>query len=89
MPPSLSSQKSKKRGLSLEEKRQRLLQIFFEKVSDIKNNTQHVPPSLSSLTHTYNAQKEFFQLKELEKIAPKEKGISMFVNILLFYCLYV
>ena len=23
-------------------------------------------------------QKDFFQLKELEKIAPKEKGISMF-----------
>lgn len=42
---------SKKRGLSLEEKRTRLLEIFFEK-------------------------KEFFQLKELEKIAPKLKGIT-------------
>nr|CAB3265610.1 meiotic nuclear division protein 1 homolog [Phallusia mammillata] len=42
---------SKKRGLSLEEKRKRMLDIFFEK-------------------------KEFFHLKELEKIAPKEKGIT-------------
>jgi hypothetical protein len=40
---------SKKRGLSLEEKRTRLLEVFFEK-------------------------KEFFQLKELENIAPKLKG---------------
>ncbi|KAK2723720.1 meiotic nuclear division protein 1 homolog [Artemia franciscana] len=43
---------SKKRGLSLEEKRQRMIEIFYEK-------------------------KEFFQLKELEKIGPKEKGIIM------------
>ncbi|KII68166.1 Meiotic nuclear division protein 1 [Thelohanellus kitauei] len=42
---------SKKRGLSLEEKRKRMLEIFYEK-------------------------KEFFQLKELEKIGPKEKGIT-------------
>jgi len=42
---------SKKRGLSLEEKRTRLLELFFEK-------------------------KDFFLLKELEKVAPKEKGIS-------------
>jgi len=41
---------SKKRGLSLEEKRQRMLELFYSK-------------------------KEFFLLKELEKIAPKEKGI--------------
>ena len=41
---------SKKRGLSLEEKRKAMLEIFYEK-------------------------KEFFQLKDLEKIAPKEKGI--------------
>jgi len=41
---------SKKRGLSLDEKRKGMLEIFYEK-------------------------KEFFQLKELEKIAPKEKGI--------------
>ena len=37
---------SKKRGLSLEEKRSRMLEIFYEK-------------------------KDFFLLKELEKIAPK------------------
>jgi len=43
---------SKKRGLSLEEKKKRMLDIFYEK-------------------------KEFFHLKELEKIAPKEKGISV------------
>ncbi|KAF0986553.1 hypothetical protein HZS_4543, partial [Henneguya salminicola] len=42
---------SKKRGLSLEEKRKKLLELFYEK-------------------------KEFFQLKELERIAPKEKGIT-------------
>lgn len=41
---------SKRKGVSLDEKRQRMLQIFHEK-------------------------KEFFNLKELEKIAPKEKGI--------------
>lgn len=42
---------SKKRGLSFEEKRNRMMEIFFEK-------------------------KEFFHLKELEKLAPKLKGIS-------------
>jgi len=42
---------SKKRGLSLDEKRQRMLEIFHER-------------------------KTFFQLKEIEKIAPKEKGIT-------------
>lgn len=41
---------SKKRGVSAEEKRARLLELFYEK-------------------------KEFFQLKDLEKLAPKEKGI--------------
>jgi len=41
---------SKKRGLSIEDKRKGMMEIFFEK-------------------------KDFFQLKELEKIAPKEKGI--------------
>uniref|UniRef100_A0A224XKI8 Meiotic nuclear division protein 1 homolog n=1 Tax=Panstrongylus lignarius TaxID=156445 RepID=A0A224XKI8_9HEMI len=41
---------SKRKGLSAEEKRNRMLQLFYEK-------------------------KEFFQMKELEKIAPKEKGI--------------
>ncbi|RZC31740.1 meiotic nuclear division protein 1 -like [Asbolus verrucosus] len=39
-----------KKGLSFEEKKTRMLQLFYEK-------------------------KEFFQLKELERIAPKEKGI--------------
>ncbi|XP_028163714.1 meiotic nuclear division protein 1 homolog [Ostrinia furnacalis] len=43
---------SKKRGLSAEEKRIRMLEIFHNS-------------------------KDFFQLKELEKIAPKEKGITM------------
>lgn len=41
---------SKRKGVSAEEKRIRMLQIFYEK-------------------------KEFFQLKDLEKIAPNEKGI--------------
>lgn len=43
---------SKKKGLSIEEKRSRLLQLFYET-------------------------KEIFQMKELEKIAPKEKGIVL------------
>ncbi|KYQ49933.1 Meiotic nuclear division protein 1 like protein [Trachymyrmex zeteki] len=41
---------SKRKGVSLDEKRMRMLQIFYEK-------------------------KEFFTLKELEKIAPKDKNI--------------
>ena len=49
--PKIATMASKKRGLSLEEKRQRMLEIFYTK-------------------------KEFFLLKELEKIAPKEKGIT-------------
>merc|ERR1712224_786935 len=43
---------SKKRGLSLDEKRERMMQIFYET-------------------------KSFFQLKDLEKIASKEKGITL------------
>ncbi|KAJ2940442.1 hypothetical protein O0L34_g124 [Tuta absoluta] len=43
---------SKKRGMSAEEKRTKMLEIFHQS-------------------------KDFFQLKELEKIAPKEKGITM------------
>ncbi|XP_018591262.1 meiotic nuclear division protein 1 homolog [Scleropages formosus] len=42
---------SKKKGLSLEEKRTRMLEIFFET-------------------------KDVFQLKDIEKIAPKTKGIT-------------
>ncbi|XP_065830909.1 meiotic nuclear division protein 1 homolog [Oscarella lobularis] len=42
---------SRKKGLSLEEKRTRLMELFFEK-------------------------KDFFQLKELEKMGQKEKGIT-------------
>ncbi|XP_006004923.1 meiotic nuclear division protein 1 homolog [Latimeria chalumnae] len=42
---------SKKRGLSVEEKRSRMMEIFFET-------------------------KDVFQLKDLEKIAPREKGIT-------------
>ncbi|XP_025090533.1 meiotic nuclear division protein 1 homolog isoform X1 [Pomacea canaliculata] len=42
---------SKKKGLSFDEKRDRMIELFFEK-------------------------KDFFQLKDLEKMAPKEKGIT-------------
>ncbi|XP_067298847.1 meiotic nuclear division protein 1 homolog [Pseudorasbora parva] len=42
---------SKKKGLSLEEKRSRMMEIFFET-------------------------KDVFQLKDMEKIAPKSKGIT-------------
>ncbi|KAM9295776.1 meiotic nuclear division protein 1 homolog [Morus bassanus] len=45
------SSKSKKKGLSFEEKRARMMEIFFET-------------------------KDVFQLKDIEKIAPKEKGIT-------------
>jgi len=41
---------SKKRGLSLDEKRAKIMEVFYEK-------------------------KEFFLMKELEKIGPKEKGV--------------
>ncbi|XP_037514452.1 meiotic nuclear division protein 1 homolog [Rhipicephalus sanguineus] len=41
---------SKRKGVSAEEKRQRMLQVFYEK-------------------------KDVFQLKDLEKIGPKEKGV--------------
>ncbi|XP_075565597.1 meiotic nuclear division protein 1 homolog [Pelecanus crispus] len=43
--------KAKKKGLSFEEKRVRMMEIFFET-------------------------KDVFQLKDIEKIAPKEKGIT-------------
>ncbi|XP_038647953.1 meiotic nuclear division protein 1 homolog [Scyliorhinus canicula] len=48
----LADNMSKKRGLSIEEKRTRMMEIFFET-------------------------KDVFQLKDLEKIAPKEKGITL------------
>ncbi|KAF8367043.1 hypothetical protein PRIPAC_84872, partial [Pristionchus pacificus] len=41
---------ARKKGLSADEKRKRMLDLFYER-------------------------REFFQLKELEKIAPKEKGV--------------
>ncbi|XP_005400980.1 PREDICTED: meiotic nuclear division protein 1 homolog isoform X2 [Chinchilla lanigera] len=47
----VGKRQSKKKGLSAEEKRARMMQIFFET-------------------------KDVFQLKDLEKIAPKEKGIT-------------
>ena len=43
------SKMSKKKGLSFEEKRKRMLDIFYDS-------------------------KDFYLLKELEKIAPKQKG---------------
>ncbi|XP_069711834.1 meiotic nuclear division protein 1 homolog isoform X4 [Phaenicophaeus curvirostris] len=49
---------SKKKGLSFEEKRARMMEIFFETCL------------------LCFAQKDVFQLKDIEKIAPKEKGIT-------------
>ncbi|KAM8808178.1 meiotic nuclear division protein 1 homolog [Eudromia elegans] len=49
--PLLPLPRSKKKGLSFEEKRARMMEIFFET-------------------------KDVFQLKDIEKIAPKEKGIT-------------
>ena len=51
---------SRRKGLSLEEKRSKMLEIFHEK-------------------------KDFFQLKELEKIGPKEKGVISQVNFHYFF----
>ncbi|XP_037546462.1 meiotic nuclear division protein 1 homolog [Nematolebias whitei] len=51
MVPSWAVRTSKKKGLSLEEKRSRMMEIFFES-------------------------KDVFQLKDIEKIAPKAKGIT-------------
>ena len=42
---------SEKKGLSLEEKRQRMMEIFYES-------------------------KDVFLLKDIEKIAPKSKGVT-------------
>ncbi|VDD75452.1 unnamed protein product [Mesocestoides corti] len=55
---------SKKRGLSLEEKREKMTEFFHEK-------------------------KDFFTLKELERLCPKEKGIpSMTVKDVLMSLVY-
>lgn len=56
------SRQSKKRGLSLEEKRKRMLDLFIEK-------------------------NEFLHLKEVEKLAPKLKGISKNTTIIFVYML--
>lgn len=58
------------RGLSAEEKRVRLLEIFHE--------TVRVKPSRGNimLNLAFFSQKDFYQLKELEKLGPKMKGIG-------------
>ncbi|XP_055452569.1 meiotic nuclear division protein 1 homolog isoform X3 [Psammomys obesus] len=48
---SIASRLSKKKGLSAEEKRTRMMELFFET-------------------------KDVFQLRDLEKLAPREKGIT-------------
>lgn len=66
----------------MEEKRTRLQAIFFEKVSALKIVSLYIMYLplyilIISLSYYYlYIQKEFFQLKELESIAPKLKGIS-------------
>lgn len=59
------------RGLSAEEKRVKLLEIFCESVSF----QSQVYICVFNLGGTI--QKDFFQLKELEKLGPKLKGIGM------------
>ena len=54
---------SRRKGLSLEEKRTKVLEIFYET-------------------------KDFFMLKELEKIAPKQKGVISQVSSQLFCKLF-
>lgn len=68
---------SKRRGLSVEEKRTRLLELFFEKVVHLFLNTRL---DVHGICLPSLVQKEFFQLKELEKMAQKEKGISKYLT---------
>lgn len=68
---------SKRRGLSVEEKRTRLLELFFEKVWCLFLNTRL---DVHGILLPFFVQKEFFQLKELEKMAQKEKGISKYLS---------
>lgn len=49
---------SRRKGLSHEEKRSKMLELFYEK-------------------------KDFFMLKELEKMGPKEKGVISQVSLIL------
>ncbi|BHF59179.1 Meiotic nuclear division protein 1 [Sparganum proliferum] len=57
---------SRKRGLSLEEKRQKMMEFFYEKVF----------PNLS----VPNLQSDFFTLKELERLCQKEKVYDCMVD---------
>ena len=67
---------SKRKGLSLEEKRSRMMDFFYEKVRVL-----YFLLDLLTLSHSFPIrnvylQKDFFQLKELEKLCQKEKGIT-------------
>ncbi|XP_070626213.1 meiotic nuclear division protein 1 homolog isoform X3 [Bos indicus] len=62
---------SKKKGLSAEEKRTRMMEIFYE--TDLQSLAW---PSLLAVFIIYKYEKDVFQLKDMEKIAPKEKGIT-------------
>ena len=55
-----------KKGLSLEEKRQKILEIYYEKVSQ----------NFCDLTTLL--QKEVFNLKEIEKLGAK-KGVGKYI----------
>ncbi|KAG9004441.1 hypothetical protein FRB90_010894, partial [Tulasnella sp. 427] len=57
------------RGLSAEEKRVKLLEIFHESVFNFPWTYSKAPRT------NLNLQKDFYQLKELEKLGPKLKGI--------------
>lgn len=50
-----------------------MLELFFEKVRDTWTELE------TAVTYIFAIQKDFYQLKELERIAQKEKGISKFI----------
>ncbi len=52
-----------KKGLSFEEKRTKMLEIFHDSVTNLR----------SFLSQLIQFKREFYQLKELEKICPKQK----------------
>lgn len=68
---------SKRKGLSLDEKRQRMTDFFYEKAS------------VNMCSLFVSLQKDFFTLKELERLCHKEKGIpSMTVKDVLMSLVY-
>ena len=78
------------RGLSAEEKRVKLLEIFHETVSCVKPSlknecltssfTEGLLSSCRISIHRVGVETDLFKLKELEKLGPKMKGIGRCVS---------